>query len=397
MNIRAAHLSPMKTILAGLLILTATTFLADGRAINGRRFRELDNISDLVVVARPVSTQDTAEQTNLPGMMDIQVVGLSSEFEVSFVLKGDNRLKRLVMHHYRLANPNQLAPNGPNLASFNPKEPTRYLLFLQREPDGRYAPFDQVDPPMTSMLKLSDTGWDQMKFEDFKNWLDARKWQDEFAFSPTIMSPEITPDGRGEGSLREAALNGNLEKARALIKANPGLVFSQPGDRGETPLHLAAEGGRKEMAELLLANKAEVNATNSGGWTPLFNAVFWGHQDLVELLLTNRAEVNIKDNAGWTPLHWAAQPGWNLPVKNSLTEIAAFLLAVKADVNAKNQDGSTPLHLAVAHGRKDLVELLLANQAEINAKDNEGRTPLDFAKIHDNTDLADWLRQHGAE
>jgi ankyrin repeat protein len=262
-----------------------------------------------------------------------------------------------------------------------------YLLFLQREPDGHYAPFDQVDPVETSILKLSGTEWDKMKFEDFKNWLDAKKWLRELPNPQSGMSPEIPPDGRGEGSLHEAALNGKLEKAKALLKANPDLVFNQASYASQTPLHLAAEYGHKDVAELLLDNKANVEAKAYGGWTPLLNAVFGGHKDLVELLVANKADVNVKEDAGRTPLHVAAENGY--------TEIAAFLLASKADVQAKNRKGDTPLHLAAALGHKDMVALLLASKAEINAKDNSGRTPLGFAVLHANNDMAELLRQHG--
>jgi hypothetical protein len=147
----------MKHALASLLMLAATTFLADARRINTRTIRELNNMADIIiVVAQPVSTQDTAEQTVLPGIAPpVKVIGLSSEFAVSVVLKGDPELKHLVVHHYRLANPDERMFNAPDLASFNPKESTRYLLFLHREPHGRYAPFDQTDPAASSMLKLS--------------------------------------------------------------------------------------------------------------------------------------------------------------------------------------------------------------------------------------------------
>ncbi len=102
-------LPPMKSIITSLLVLAATTFVADARLINSRSFRELDKRADIIVVAKPVSTKDTAEQINLPHISpDIHVVGLSSEFEVSLVLKGDNSLKKLVVHHYRLANPGQM-------------------------------------------------------------------------------------------------------------------------------------------------------------------------------------------------------------------------------------------------------------------------------------------------
>ena len=384
----------MKSVIVSLLVLAATTFIANARESGSLSFRGLDKRADIIVVARSVSTKDTAEQTYLPNISPpIPVIGLSSEFQVSIVLKGDTNLKKLVVHHYRLKDPKELMFYGPNLASFNPKESTHYLLFLQREPDGRYAPFDQVDPSATSILKLNGPEWDKMKSDDFKKWLDAMKWLDEEsgAGAPrpwANLSPEIPPGGAGEGSLHEAAFNGKLEKARTLIKENPDLVNSQNSYGGETPLHLAVEYGHKDVAELLLANKADVEAkTTYGGWTPLLNAVFGGHKDLVELLLAHNADINVKDNWGRTPLQVAAENGY--------TEIAAVLLSHKANVNARNHDGMTPLHTATALGYKDLVELLLANNADVNAKDNSGRTPLAFAVLHKNKAMAELLRRHG--
>jgi ankyrin repeat protein len=49
-------------------------------------------------------------------------------------------------------------------------------------------------------------------------------------------------------------------------------------------LHEAALFGNKGVAELLLANKAEVNAKANDGDTPWHYAVFNGHKDIAELL-----------------------------------------------------------------------------------------------------------------
>ena len=40
-----------------------------------------------------------------------------------------------------------------------------------------------------------------------------------------------------------------------------------------TPLHNAAMKGRKEIAELLITNSANVNAQLDDGWTPLNSAI----------------------------------------------------------------------------------------------------------------------------
>ena len=93
-----------------------------------------------------------------------------------------------------------------------------------------------------------------------------------------------------------------------------------------------------------------------------------GHKDVVELLLANKAEVNAKDKNGDTPLHEAAFMDHS--------DVAALLLANKADINAKGKDGDTPLHVAAAKGHKDVAELLLTKGADVNPKNNNGWTPL---------------------
>ena len=151
------------------------------------------------------------------------------------------------------------------------------------------------------------------------------------------------------------ALNGKLEKAKALLKANPNLVNSKASYANLTPLHLAVEYGHEDVAKLLLSYRADIEAEAYGGWTPLLNAVFGGHRDLVELLLKNKADVNVRADNGFTPLHWAAQ-----------------------------------------FGQKEVVELLLANHADVNAKANDGKTPLRAAQSFSHKEVVKLLRQHGA-
>ena len=61
--------------------------------------------------------------------------------------------------------------------------------------------------------------------------------------------------------------------------------------------------GHKDVAELLLANKAEVNAQGDYGQTPLHCAAFRGRKDVAALLLAKKAKVNARDNYRATPLH----------------------------------------------------------------------------------------------
>ncbi|MGB9233830.1 MAG: ankyrin repeat domain-containing protein [Terriglobales bacterium] len=84
--------------------------------------------------------------------------------------------------------------------------------------------------------------------------------------------------------LSQAASDGDLEKVKAVLKDNPGLVFSRQPNTGWTPLHGAADNCHKDVAELLLASGADVNARTTGGETPLHLAAFKGCKDVAELL-----------------------------------------------------------------------------------------------------------------
>jgi ankyrin repeat protein len=150
-------------------------------------------------------------------------------------------------------------------------------------------------------------------------------------------------------TVEEAVRVGGLEKAKALLKESPGVVFSND-TFSNTPLHWAAKNGYKDVAELLLANAANVNASGDKGHTPLHWAAFRGHEDMAELLLAHGANVDAENADEWTPLHAAADAGHK--------SVVTLLLANGADVNAENNAGSTPLYLAVVEGHENVVELL---------------------------------------
>ena len=110
-------------------------------------------------------------------------------------------------------------------------------------------------------------------------------------------------------ALSSAVAAADLGKVQALLNDDPDLVACRDKE-GQTPLHKAAWEGRKEVAELLLANKADVNAKDKDGFTPLHLAASRGHKEVAELLLAKGADVNAQDRSlGWTPLHVALTNG----------------------------------------------------------------------------------------
>ena len=111
-------------------------------------------------------------------------------------------------------------------------------------------------------------------------------------------------------NIHNAAERGDLEAVKMLLKKDPNLVFSRD-DSGETPLHGAAYEGRREVAEALLANKADVNARNYEGETPLHWAAIAGHLDVAKVLLAAKADANVEAPNGYTPLRLAEIEGYH--------------------------------------------------------------------------------------
>jgi hypothetical protein len=124
----------------------------------------LNDNATLIVVATPSSVTATTERTNL--LSNVRVTGVETSFDILAVLKGDRSIKTLVLHHYALV-PKQNISGGPNLVAFDPKERKQYLIFLQKEADGRYvAVSGQIDPD-GSFMEFAERLPDPKNFREF--------------------------------------------------------------------------------------------------------------------------------------------------------------------------------------------------------------------------------------
>ena len=129
-------------------------------------------------------------------------------------------------------------------------------------------------------------------------------------------------------------------------------------------------------AKQLIRAGADTNYVAFSGNTPLIAAV--RHADdveLVQLLVNNKAKVNATTNVGFTPLHYLIA---KFPHAENFMAIADILLAAGANINAKDQKGFTPLHMAAARGYIDEVRYLLNKDANPKIKNNEGKFPVDL-------------------
>ena len=170
-------------------------------------------------------------------------------------------------------------------------------------------------------------------------------------------------------------------------------------ERTDTMLHTACATGNVSIANLLLAQKAHVNAVNYNKDTPLHLAIYFitdekKQRKMVELLISHGADVNMKNVKGFTPLHFAAT--------KAKTSTARVLLQNKADPNCQTEVKNTPLILAVCfieveEKQKEMVKLLMSHGADVSMKNVEGFTPLHFAAKKAKTSTARVLFQNKAD
>jgi ankyrin repeat protein len=186
-------------------------------------------------------------------------------------------------------------------------------------------------------------------------------------------------------SIHEAAEDGNIEAVKQHIAAGTDLNAKNEVARGvgETPLHKAAGEGRKKVAELLIANGADVDAS-SGGMTPLHKAATRGEKEIVELLITAGADVNAKINGVVTPLDWARI--------GRHTEISDLLRKHGGKSGAEYS-----IQYAITTGNIEAVKQHIAAGADVNAKTKRGDTPLDTAISRKHPEIVNLLRKHGGK
>jgi hypothetical protein len=132
----------MKSLRSAIFILLfffAAVSRGDARIFRQPSDEELLSKSDLVVIATPIETHDTAEHVDDAfGFKGESVVGVETRFTVTTVLKGDRSLKELILFHYRFDKGSVI--NGPMLVDFDAKQKKAFRLYLIRLPDGQYAP-----------------------------------------------------------------------------------------------------------------------------------------------------------------------------------------------------------------------------------------------------------------
>lgn len=161
-------------------------------------------------------------------------------------------------------------------------------------------------------------------------------------------------DVRGRTPLLVATQADKPEMARLLIEA--GADVNAKDDIADTPFLYAGAEGRDTILKLILASgRANLPDTNRYGGTALIPAAHHGYPETVRILLATSIDVDHVNRLGWTALMEAVVLGDGGPVYQ---EIVGLLLEAGADRTITDHDGVSPVEHARRRGFHAIAALL---------------------------------------
>ena len=160
-----------------------------------------------------------------------------------------------------------------------------------------------------------------------------------------------TTQDKKQRALRKAAYNGKINNVKKCLNDDTVNVNGKDNASGCTSLHVACWNGHRDVAEVLLDHRADIDAATNRNETPLNMACWNGHLPITKLLLDRGCAINAPNKDGDTALHCACWVG--------STECVKELLAHGADTSIKRKGGSIPLDLAKAKKHQTVIDLFM--------------------------------------
>ena len=187
--------------------------------------------------------------------------------------------------------------------------------------------------------------------------------------------------------LVKAARDDDLEELRTVL-LNRSDANLRDKITNSSALEHAVQNGNREMVQVLLWAKADVNHRDNEGQTVLMLLNDKVTSELVWDLINAGAKVNARDKDGDTPLISIAE------VNN--VDVIKVLLDAGAKVNTANNEGETALMVAASNGMINNVRALILAGADVNARDKQGKTALMLASEGGESAVVRLLKAHGA-
>jgi ankyrin repeat protein len=214
--------------------------------------------------------------------------------------------------------------------------------------------------------------------------------------------------------LASAAINGNMQIVTYLLDhgADPNLF-----DDNTTPLMDVirwSSNNRIDIVTLLIERGANVNAVNPGNkFTPIMYCAAYGDAEIAQILVAEGADVNARDDHGKTAVDYAVEykkievlavlrkagalvsytgektTDMTLAILSQDHDKVRELLEAGVSVDMKTKSGKSLLVYAVGYNWGDIVELLIRKGANTAIEDESGWTPLTMAGMDNQKHMVD--------
>ncbi|XP_046375434.2 ankyrin repeat and KH domain-containing protein mask-like [Haliotis rufescens] len=190
--------------------------------------------------------------------------------------------------------------------------------------------------------------------------------------------------------LHLACKGGNVNIVKYVLKQN-NIDINTKGNYAFTPAMMAADGGHREILDLLMRKGADLTLEAASRCNVLHIACKGRFTQIVEYVISKDiVDINSQDFQGMSAVMLAAERG--------LGEVFDLLVSKSADLRRVNANQENILHLACRGFNMDIVKYIVTQNIvdDINTRTKNEETPLMIAAMSQNKEAFDLLLQKGA-
>ena len=187
--------------------------------------------------------------------------------------------------------------------------------------------------------------------------------------------------------VHKAARNGYIDTLKWIFAEDvlPQCVLDIKNHNGRTPLDVAIEEGKLEVAKFLFEKGGRPNLEINKMRTPVHWAAYCGYTAVLKWALENNvlplSTLNVKEHdSKWTPLDCIIEYG-RLEMMQYLWEMGG-----RPNLDIYRDGNFTPVHQAARYGKTTNLKWVFENKvlpwSVLHIKDKGKKTPLDWAIIN---------------
>lgn len=190
------------------------------------------------------------------------------------------------------------------------------------------------------------------------------------------LDPNYQDENSGYSFLHKASSKGLKELVNMLVDAKANVDVQSYNNT--TPLHHAVIKEKDEIVERLVSLKASLDLQGSSQKITALSFAM-SHENLTNFktLIGAKADLKVKDKEGKTVL---AKAAFNASQGKLPKEILQMLIDAKGDINTQDENGVTPFEYAIRAGNIGIMNQILDANPDVGLKNNKGERLVDIAK-----------------